>query len=103
MAEESGEPKSKAKGPALAPMDFSVLVLSLRTSAMMHLGKAEDEDGGTPPIDLALAKQSMELLGILETKTHGNLTGDEERLLSQVLFDLREVYAGVAKKAQDGG
>ena len=86
--------------PQLAPMDFNVLVLSLRTSAMMHLGKGQDEQGQAPPIDLALARQSIDLLAMLEKKTAGNLTGDEERLLSQVLFDLRMEFTAVAKDTQ---
>lgn len=74
----------------LPPIDFSTFVVSLRTSAMLHLGsgrEASDND-----IDLALARQEIDLLGILEEKTRGNLTGEEERLLSQILFDLRTRY-----------
>lgn len=72
----------------LPPIDFSTFIVSLRTSAMMHLGSAPER----ADIDLALARQEIDLLGILEDKTRGNLTGDEERLLSQILFDLRTRY-----------
>jgi hypothetical protein len=70
----------------LPPLDFSTFVVSLRTSAMLHLSGDEDV------ADLPLARQEIDLLGILEDKTRGNLTGEEERLLSQVLFDLRTRY-----------
>lgn len=75
----------------LPPLDFSTFIVSLRTSAMLHLGKGR-EDGG---IELALARQEIDLLGILEEKTRGNLSGEEERLLSQILFDLRTRYIAV--------
>lgn len=70
----------------LPPMDFSTFVVSLRTSAMLHLSPDPSD------ADLPLARQEIDLLGILEEKTRGNLTGEEERLLSQVLFDLRTRY-----------
>ena len=75
----------------LPPIDFSTFVVSLRTSAMLHLGTGRDGQSDQS-IDLALARQEIALLGILEEKTRGNLTGEEERLLSQILFDLRTRY-----------
>lgn len=76
----------------LPPIDFSTFVVSLRTSAMLHLGSGRDGQGNDHSVDLALARQEIDLLGILEEKTRGNLTGEEERLLSQILFDLRTRY-----------
>ncbi len=70
----------------LPPLDFSTFIVSLRTSAMLHLGVGSDQ------VDLTMARQEIDLLGIMEEKTRGNLTGDEERLLSQILFDLRTRY-----------
>jgi hypothetical protein len=78
----------------LPPIDFSTFVVSLRTSAMMHMG-GSGQGCGDPGIELALARQEIDLLGILEEKTRGNLTGEEERLLSQILFDLRTRYLAV--------
>jgi hypothetical protein len=78
----------------LPPLDFSTFVVSLRTSAMLHLEGSDDES-----VNLALARQEIDLLGLLEDKTRGNLTGDEERLLSQILFDLRTRFVAVAQRA----
>jgi hypothetical protein len=78
----------------LPPIDFSTFVVSLRASAMLHLGSSR-EGGSSESIDLALARQEIDLLGILEDKTRGNLSGEEERLLSQILFDLRTRYLAV--------
>lgn len=72
----------------LPPIDFSTLIVSLRTSALMHLGLGEPAG----ELDLPLARQEIDLLGILDHKTRGNLSGDEERLLSQILFEVRTRY-----------
>jgi hypothetical protein len=82
----------------LPSIDFPTFVLSLSHSALMHLGEAPHPDDGRVERNLPLAKQNIDLLGLLEEKTKGNLTGDEERLLSQVLFDVRMRYLELAKK-----
>ena len=78
----------------LPPIDFSTFVVSLRTSALLHMGQGDKAD-----LNLALARQEIDLLAILEEKTRGNLTGDEELLLSQVLFDLRTRFIAACSKA----
>lgn len=75
----------------LPDIDFSTFVLSLSTSAMIHLGEAETPDGGKQ-VDLQLAKQTIDILGILRDKTRGNLTEDEDKLLGGLLYDLRVRY-----------
>ena len=82
----------------LPSIDFPTFVLSLSHSALMHLGEAPHADDGRVERNLPLAKQNIDLLGLLEEKTKGNLTGDEERLLTQVLFDVRMRYLELAKK-----
>lgn len=80
----------------LPPMDFSTFVVSLRASAVAHMsGPSEGAEA-----DLPLARQEIDLLGILEEKTRGNLTGEEELLLSQVLFDLRTRYVAARSRAR---
>ncbi|MEM7436425.1 MAG: DUF1844 domain-containing protein [Myxococcota bacterium] len=78
-------------------IDFNTLVLSLSTSALMHLGKLPDADNAT--VNLAHAKQSIDCIALLEEKTRGNLTGEEERLLSEVLYDLRLRFVAASKDA----
>ena len=82
-------------GGAVAPMDFSLFVLSLNTSALMHLGKSMAL-GEPALVNLPLARQVIDILAMLEEKTHGNLTGKEEQLLNQVLFDLRMRFTQLA-------
>ena len=74
---------------SLPPMDFTQLCLSLASSALIHLGEANDPETGAPSIDLGMAKQSIDVLAMLEEKTRGNLTDAEQKLLSTVLYDLR--------------
>ena len=83
---------------ALPSIDFATFVLSLSHSALMHLGEVPDPETNKAHVDLGLAKQNVDILVLLEEKTKGNLTGDEERLLAQVLFVLRMRYVERSKK-----
>ena len=66
---------------------FETLVLSLATSALLHLGESKEDPSNE--LNLPLAKQSIELLGMLHEKTRGNLTSHEQILLETILYDLR--------------
>jgi len=87
---------------ALPQIDFATFILSLSHSALMHLGEAPDPDTNQIAVSLPFAKQNIDILGLLEEKTKGNLTGDEERLLAQVLFDLRMRFVERSKAAASG-
>lgn len=78
-------------------IDFATFVLSLNHSALMHLGEAPNPEDNEVRLSLPLAKQTIDLLGLLEEKTKGNLTGEEERLISQILFDLRMRFVEKSK------
>lgn len=78
--------------------DFSTFVLSLSHSALVHLGDAPSPDGAQRQPNLVLARQTIDLLEILSEKTKGNLTGEEERLLDHVLYELRMRYVEVSKE-----
>ena len=71
-------------------ISFNALVVSLATSAAVHFGDAADPSSGqhTSP-NLEAAGHMLDLLVVLAEKTHGNLTPDEERFLTQVLYELR--------------
>lgn len=98
MSDEAKAPAGEGGGPELPQIDFSTFVLSLSHSALMHLGDAPNPEDNQVRQNLPLAKQNIDLLGLLEDKTKGNLTGDEERLLHSVLFDLRMRYVEESKK-----
>jgi hypothetical protein len=56
---------------------------------MFHLGEIPDPDGGEAKVNLPLARQTIEILSLLAEKTRGNLSPDEDRLLTQLLYDLK--------------
>ncbi|GAC1347285.1 MAG: hypothetical protein NVSMB23_26280 [Myxococcales bacterium] len=86
-----------------APIDFTALVLSLGSSALIHLGMASDPTSGAVNApDLPLAQQSIDLLALLQEKTRNNLTAEEERFLNQMLFDLRMRFVEAATKPHLG-
>jgi hypothetical protein len=86
----------------LPSLDFTTLVLSLSQTALVHLGEGAGAEGEASAPNLALARQTIDLLGVLQEKTKGNLTGDEERLLDQVLYDLRIRFVELSKTARGG-
>ncbi len=75
-----------------APIDFYTFVLSIGSSAFVHLGDAPHPESGQPTVDLALAKQTIDILGMLQEKTKGNLTPEEERFLDNLVVDLKLRY-----------
>lgn len=77
----------------MEPMSFDIFVLSLNASALIHLGDSREVDGTEQAVNLPLARQTIDILSMLEQKTRGNLSGEEERLLHQILFDLRMRYS----------
>ena len=77
---------------AFAEMSFSVFVIGLCTQALVHLGEMPDPSSQGLRGDLPAAKQLIDILGILQTKTRGNLDESESRLLESALYDLRMKY-----------
>ena len=74
-------------------IDFKGFVLSLASSALVHLGDAPDPVSGETQVqDLALAQQSVDLLELLQEKTRGNLTDEERSFLESLLYELRLRY-----------
>lgn len=78
---------------------FAVLVSYLSTTAMFQLGLLPGPGGEYIPTDLANASRTIDLLEVLQEKTRGNLTGQESKLLEDVLYELRMTYLEVQKQA----
>jgi hypothetical protein len=81
----------------LPPIDFSTFLLSLGSSAVVHLGQIPAPDSPEPTIDLEAAKQIIDILGVLEEKTRGNLDASEAQLIKSLLYDLRIQYVDAQK------
>jgi len=88
---------------ALAPMDFSTFVMSLASSAMIHLcqmpSATAKADAPATKHDLPAAKQIIDILGMLEEKTSGNLDDTERRLMKNLLADLRLKFVKCSEAA----
>ena len=85
----------KGKAPEIT---FSTFVLSLSSSAAMSMGGYQDPVSGHVPKNLEIAKQSIDILGLLAEKTKGNLNADEQKLLDSSLYELRMRYVEEMKK-----
>jgi len=91
--ETPGSAATEGKGPsALRVPQFLDLVQTLQMGAMIGLGMLQGPDGKRPPVDLPAAKDAIDLLGILQEKTKGNLTKEEEEVLREGLYHLRMGY-----------
>ena len=88
------------KGPHRpAPeMDFTTFVLSLGSSALVHLGDTPHPDTNAPEPNLTMAKQTIDMLAMLRDKTQGNLDRDEASYLDALLYDLRLRYVEAARR-----
>ncbi len=73
-------------------INFSTFIFSLNSSALVHLGELNDPTTGAKSVNLPVAKQSIDIIAMLEEKTRGNLNGDEEKLVKNILHDLRLMY-----------
>lgn len=97
QASETAFEQATADDDGLPAIDFATFVLSLSHSALVHLGDAPDPATGKTLKELGMARQTIDLLALLQDRTKGNLAGEEERILDQALFDLRMRYVEVAR------
>ena len=88
--------ESAAEIPAPPPASFPFLVSMLGTQALVAMGQLPDEE--SPEVRLDYAKHYIDLLGLLEEKTKGNLTQEESSLLFDWLHQLRLGFVEVAKR-----
>lgn len=108
--EEKGESQIKEEGKIvgtsqedisaqeepLPEVDFTNFIFSLSTSVLIQLGEIQDPFTQKSAKNLPLAKQTIDLIGMLKEKTKGNLTPEEERVIEYVLYDLRMRYVKAA-------
>ncbi len=85
---------------ATPPVTFSSLVFSLGTSALMFMGEQIDPKQERLPVNLAQAKEVIDILSVLEEKTRGNLTSEEQTVLGDMLYALRMKYVDLASGRQ---
>jgi hypothetical protein len=96
--EQKGETPPDA-GMPLPEIDFASFVLSMSSSVLLHFGQVPDPFTKKTERNLPMAKQTIDILGIMQEKTKGNLSKDEEELISNLLHDLRLRYVEESKKS----
>jgi hypothetical protein len=84
--------KSGKQETRLPQINFQTFVLSLNSSVLVQLGIIEDPVTGIKEKNLSLAKQTIDILAMLDEKTKGNLDKHEEMMLKNILYDLRMMY-----------
>ena len=94
---ESEEKKQKFDMPE---MNFMTFILSFATSAQIQLGLIPSPVSNQIEEDLTLAKQTIDVLGMLQEKTKGNLDDSERKLLEQALYELRMLYIEKDKQSK---
>jgi len=97
-SEERREESGQTSSETLPEINFSTFVIGLSTQALMHLGEIANPVSGNVEIDVPTAKQMIDIVGLLKDKTRGNLNASEDRLMEDILFDLRMKYVEAVKK-----
>jgi hypothetical protein len=91
---EEPEEQEKREEPSGEPptADFTGFILSLANTALVNMGVVPDPMGGQPAVNLDGAKQMIDILGIIQEKTRGNLTPEEDHILTEILSEVRMRY-----------
>jgi hypothetical protein len=89
--EESEQATTNEDYP-LPEINFPTFIFSLNSSALVNLGIIEDPATNQKAKNLPIAKQTIDILGMMEEKTQGNLSDDEANMLKTMLYELRMIY-----------
>jgi len=98
MKKDPGSEHSEQE-PSLV-IDFVTLIMSFASASMICMGKIPDPATGTVQKNLSIAKQNIDIISLLMEKTKGNLTQEEDRIIEQILYELRMHYVEAAKGPQ---
>ena len=91
-ANEKPDAGAQEPPPQFPEINFATFVASLNASVLLQLGAIEDPTTGIKNKNLPMAKQTIDILSMLQEKTAGNLREEEENLLKNILYDLRLMY-----------
>jgi len=97
IVDETPNETNKTTDESLPQINFTTFLMSLSTQALMHLGEIPSPLSGKVEIDVPVAKQMIDIIGVLREKTRGNLDKGEDDLLEGILYDLRMKYVEAAK------
>lgn len=84
--------------PPPPPASLQLLVTTLLSQALSALGQMPSDDGSQPDVNLPYAKHFIDLAGVVEEKTKGNLTEEESQFVTESLHQLRMLYVNVQQQ-----
>ena len=84
--------RDRPGGQEIPPASMQFLISMLSSQVMMALGFLPDPSGQQPPVDLGMAKHFIDLLGVLDEKTKGNLNEEEQQMLTESLHQFRMAF-----------
>lgn len=83
----------------LPPPTLTLLVTTLLTQALVAMGQMPPAEGATPEVNLPYAKHFIDLVGVIEEKSKGNLTDEETTFIGDSLHQMRMLYVSIKQKA----
>ncbi len=86
-----------ANAGQVPPANFPSFLLSLHSAALIHLGLVPNPADNQVRVDLPIARYHIDLLEMLEKKTQGNLDEEEDKLIKNILYELRMAFLEVSK------
>jgi len=95
-AGKSRSPRDGGAAAQLPKIDFSMFIFSLNSSVLVNLGVIDDPATGHKAQNIPAAKQTIDILSMLQEKTRGNLSHDEAEMLKHMLYDLKMIYVRLA-------
>lgn len=87
-----GDETKKKSPPQMPLITFATFIASLNAAVLAQLGIIEEPGSGKRVKDLFIAKQTIDVIAMLEEKTRGNLTHEEAAMIKSILYDLRMIY-----------
>lgn len=101
--EPQSGPNQRTPGPEARrgmplSIDFTTLIMSFASAAMISMGRVADPATGTVQRNMAVAQQNIDIISLLHEKTRGNLSAEEERIMDQVLYELRMAFVEAMKE-----
>lgn len=103
QAAGSGSTDSAESAPRpgqIPPADFNTLISSIATQALFSLGAMPDPQTGQRYTNLDYARHHIDTLGVIEEKTKGNLSEEEQKTLASTLYELRQTYVQIANASR---
>lgn len=92
--------EGQAQPGGMPPASFETLVSTMATQALFAMGAIPDPRTGQPQMHLELARHHLDMLGVIEDKTKGNLSEEESKMITGTLYELRSRYIQLANQAR---